>query len=234
MKEIYRFTIDKEVEKSVTKETPEGQLTTKEKVVEPVLFVLKKPSRSEKDAADLFYSTWLSKYTIDYKLPTRAMLSKRYSETGGVLSDDDKQSIATAILEVYEKERLIQELELSKEKDQAAIEAAVKALGAARQELIDYQTFQNSLFSNTADSKADNKIIYWLALYLTYIEKDGKLEPFFKGDSFEEKLEQYDLLEESEDVFDQKAIDRIFSCMSTFYYNPRAKKEDFDIAPSTD
>lgn len=224
MKELYRFTVDKEIEKEITEDTPEGKLTKKVKVLEPVVLVLKQPSRLEKEEADLFYSTWLAKYTLTYGLPTRAMLTKRYADSGGALSEDEKKRFADLMLKIYEKENEIQRLNIEKDLNKEPLEAATKEMLEARRDLIDFQTYQNTLFQNTAESKAQNKVIYWLVLFLTYTA-DNK--HFFQGKDFDEKIAQYDKMEEAEDSFNQQAIERLFTLWTLFYLGSASEAKDF-------
>ena len=93
-KELYSFTIDeeKEVEKvSKRKNKKTGEETTvtkkvKEKV--PIQISIKRPSRRELEEAELEYSVEMSR-CVKKGILTKAMLYKKYSDTGGVWTEDD-------------------------------------------------------------------------------------------------------------------------------------------------
>ena len=224
MKELYKFSIDKEVEKEVTEETAEGKLTKKVKVIEPINFILKRPSRIEKEEADLFYSVWLSRYTLDHGLPTQAMLTKKYADTGGALSEHEKARYAELMLEVYKKEREIKELELDKEKNASEIKVAEKEMIEARRLLIEFQTYQNSLLQNTAESKAQDKAVFWHVLFLSFYEDES---PVFPGNSFEQKISRYDEMEESEESFYLELVNKLFTLWSLYYLGSARTSEEF-------
>ena len=47
MKTLYEFTLTQKIKKEVTKDTPDGKLTTIEEVDNPILIKIKSPSRAE-------------------------------------------------------------------------------------------------------------------------------------------------------------------------------------------
>ena len=97
-KELYNFVVDKEVEKEevttkVDKKTKE-ETTVKKKVTvkEPVSIKLKRPSRRELEEAELEFSVEMSR-CVKKGILTKAMLAKKYSDTGGLMSEDDANSL---------------------------------------------------------------------------------------------------------------------------------------------
>ena len=61
-------------------------------------------------------------------------------------------------------------------------------IAEVRREIVDMETDYASLFNHTADTKAQNRVILWYVLNLTYVahgEEDPEL--FFVGKTFEEK-----------------------------------------------
>ena len=93
-KKLYQFTLDKEVEKIVestrkNKKTGEETITKKKvKKKEPIEVQVKRPNRRELEEAELEYSIEMSK-CIKKGILTKAMLGKKYSDTGGLFSEDD-------------------------------------------------------------------------------------------------------------------------------------------------
>ncbi len=114
LKELYSFTIDteKEVEKEVIKEVEvkdekTGEKTKKEEAVKKMVtektsikVFLKKPTRTQVEDGDMFYSIWLNKY-IKMGLLTRAMLAKKQVDVGGTLNNDDKVNFAKLYLQLF-------------------------------------------------------------------------------------------------------------------------------------
>jgi len=106
MKKLFDFRIKRtttETKKESSK-NDKGETVTVEKDVETVVsqkVVLRKPNRSLYDEAELFYGVRLSE-GIKAGLLTRALLAKRFSNDGGILSEDDKNKYADLYLKLYD------------------------------------------------------------------------------------------------------------------------------------
>ena len=98
MKKLFDFRIKKTTTetKEESSKNEKGETVTISKDVETVTsqtVVLRKPNRSLYDEAELFYGVRLSE-GIKAGLLTRALLAKRFSNDGGILSDADKNKYA--------------------------------------------------------------------------------------------------------------------------------------------
>ena len=118
MKKLYEFTLSKKVretqKESSTNENGETVTTEKEVETDKLKhFFLRKPVRSLFDEAELFYGVKLSE-GIKAGLLTRALLAKRFSNDGGVLSNEDKDRYADLYLKLYEKQMDIEKQNLNK------------------------------------------------------------------------------------------------------------------------
>ena len=106
-KELYSFTLDeeKEIEKTHTRKNKKtGEETTVTKKVKqkvPVQVKLKRPSRRELEDAELEYSVEMSK-CVKRGILTKAMLFKKYSDTGGVWTEDDAKDYGKLDKEVFD------------------------------------------------------------------------------------------------------------------------------------
>ena len=108
---IYQFTVktEKDVEEEKTskrknKETGEMETTTTTKVVKklvPTEIILYQPSRRQVEDADMEYSIEMSK-CIKKGILTKAMLAKKYSDTGGLISEEDSQRLTRLYKELGE------------------------------------------------------------------------------------------------------------------------------------
>jgi hypothetical protein len=117
-RELYSFSIDveREEEKEITKEVKRknketGKMETREETIVrtvtkevPVRVILRKPSRTQIEDGDMFYSIWLNKF-IKMGLLTRAMLAKKQVDVGGTLNEDDKMNYAKLYLKLFEKQQ---------------------------------------------------------------------------------------------------------------------------------
>tara|TARA_R100001015_G_C4600242_1_gene155214 strand:+ start:67 stop:930 length:864 start_codon:yes stop_codon:yes gene_type:complete len=235
MKKLFDFRI-----KKTTTETREessknekGETVTISKDVETVVsqkVVLRKPNRSLYDEAELFYGVRLSE-GIKAGLLTRALLAKRFSNDGGILSDDDKNKYADLYLKLYdiqlEHDRLAQLGSKKRTKTQEKKLAELQGdLAVIKKELTDFEMAQSSLFEQTAENRARNKTILWWTLHLGYLsDEDDKMTPVFAGETYEEKLAIYDEMEESSEEFTEELLSKLLYYVS-FWYVGKVNSED--------
>ena len=115
MKKIYEFVLPKteEVEVSVTEEKDGKDVTTISKETKSVdkKYFIKRPTRKLFDEAELYYGVKLSE-GIKAGLLTRALLAKRFSNDGGVLSDTEKKEFSSLYSELFDKQVELQALDL--------------------------------------------------------------------------------------------------------------------------
>jgi len=239
MKTMYEFTInqEKEVEKvdvSTNEKGEEVKITSKIKVNAPIKLSIKKPSRGLFDEAELFFGVRLSE-GIKAGLLTRALLAKRFSNDGGVFSDSDKEEYTKLYVKLFELQTEFQRVSLKEEKDRSESEKSeykriIKEIAQTREKLQDYEFAQASLFEQTAENRARNKTIMWWVLQLSQLQDDeGKFQDLFKGSSYEEKLEAYDLVEEkSEDSWERKALSKFVYLISFWYTGRASSQEEFE------
>ena len=111
MKEIYSFNvdIDKEVTEEVVKKRKNKEsgkmeeVTLQETVKKPVpvKIIIKEPNRKDLEEADIEYSIEMSK-CIKRGILTKAMLAKKYSDTGGLLTEEDAKLLTRRYSELGE------------------------------------------------------------------------------------------------------------------------------------
>ena len=237
---LYNFTITKR-EQIVTEEVSknkDGEETTtkkKETVEKEIPLKLKKPNRRLYDEADLFYGVKLSE-GIKAGLLTKTLLAKRYENDGGPMSNPEKEEYANLYIELYDKENLVQKIQLNLEKEpeetrREKLKDALVEMSIIKQKLHQFEMSQQSLFDQTAEVRARNQTIMWWVLHLAHIEeKEGSVEEFFKGETFDERLEHYDVLEEDENPFWSDAIRKFIYFVSFWESGQLSSEEDFKKA----
>lgn len=249
-RELYSFEVEieeeeiKEVLKEVTKKNEEtGKEETVEEMVEksvkkttPVKVFLRKPTRTQVEDGDMFYSIWLNKF-IKMGLLTRAMLAKKQVDVGGTLNEDDKMNYAKLYLQLFEKQQNVIRYSA---KDSASmsldekerLDKAVSDLAVIRKELSDFEAAQASIFDHTADVKARNKTITWFLLHLAYYVKgesgEGDQVPLFPGSDYDEKYLSYQELDEDQEDLFIKTIDRLSTVATIWYMSGVQDQKDFD------
>jgi len=237
MKTIYEFAINKE---GVVKETEEstneaGQKVTITKDVTtqvPHKYFLKKPTRALFDEAELFYGVKLSE-GVKAGLLTRTLLNKRYVDDGGILADKAKNAESDAYKDLYDAQNELQRLDALEEKDrpdyfQTKKQELQDKISVIKNSLTELEMQKESLFDNTAETRARNKVITWWILFLSYYEKNGEKQPFFGEGDYEARMNKYDEIFESEDPHLVKTANAFIYFISFWYVGRANSKEDFD------
>jgi len=247
-RELYSFSIDieEEIEKEVIKEVKRKnketkkmetvEETVKKTVTEktPIRIFLRKPTRTQVEDGDMFYSIWLNKF-IKMGLLTRAMLAKKQVDLGGVLNEDDKMNYAKLYLQLFEKQQNVirysaKDPDNMSNDEKERLQGAVSSLAIIRKQLADFEAAQASIFDHTADVKARNKTITWFLLHLAYFikgEDDENAEeiPLFSGTDFDEKYRSYQEADEEQEQLFVKSIDRL-STIATIWYMSGVQEQD--------
>ncbi len=240
---LYEFFIDKEElvdeEQIGTDEAgnPTKTITQVKKVV-PVPFCLARPNRQLIDDADLFFNVTVSK-GIQAGLLSAALLSKRFSNDGGILSDQEKKDWADKFLERFKKEEEIQKLNLKTEKTPEETEqhdSLIKEIASLNRELHAFEFREQSLFDITAESRARTRTIIWWVLFLLN-KKDKKSREwvsFFDGETLAEKQNSYDELgdeesypDEKEREFIAKVVNHAMQAVALWFYGRASKQGEF-------
>ena len=237
-KTLYQFTLDKEVEtekesKRTNKKT--GEVTiTKRKVKEkkPIEVQIKRPSRRELEEAELEYSIEMSK-CIKRGILTKAMLAKKYSDTGGLFSEEDAekyQELYKNALDLQNEYVRLDSATKKTQKQKDRLEKVKKEVAMTRKDIVEMESTFSSLFDHTADVKAQNRLILWYVLHLTrvYNEDDDTFELYFTGDDFSEKIKAYHKLEESEDEFYFALINKVTTILAFWFFNQASSTKEFD------
>lgn len=230
LKTIHQFDVIRKVKKEVTEETEQGKLTKTVEVEEPITVIIKKPSRAEAEEADYVYAEEYAK-CIRRGFLTNALIEKLYANEDGFLSKDDQERYATQYVKFLGLQNEYQRLSVKQKKtkkDEEKIKEITEDWLEIEQDLQELQAARNSLFSNTAETKARDKTITWLALFLTYVQEEGKEPvPFYNGYDESQKLASYDKIVEEEDAYKIQIIDKSSLYVSLWYMGKLSSPEDF-------
>lgn len=232
MKELFSFLIkiSKEVEKTETREEDGKTITVTSKVSEdvPVKIIIKQPSRKNIEDADLQYSIEMSN-CIKKGILTKGMLSKKYSDTGGLLTEDDRKQLLTVYGQLYEFQNELTKAIARTERDPAEEKKIVDKITEVRMLAADLESKYSDVFNNTADTIAQNNVVRWFCLHMAHVKVgEGPIEPMFKGSTIDEKIEHMHLLDETADPVYSKAYRKLAAFMSLWYFSRNATKEDFE------
>jgi hypothetical protein len=239
-KTIHEFAVSKEeeVEEETTsevknKETGETEKVTKTKTVKkeiPYTIRIASPSRRQVEDADMEFSIEMSK-CIKKGILTKAMLAKKYSDSGGLLSEEDSAELVRLYRELAELQNSLgrsmsKKKKTGKEKEKE--EQLTDSFAETRKRIVDLETSYQNVFNHTADTKAQNKTILWYVLNLSYVSSpDGEERPLFLGETSEQKEESYYKLDEEGDEIYELAKEKLMTFISFWYFSQNASEQDF-------
>jgi len=237
-KELYSFALNREeeVEKETTRTVKKtGEKITKTKRVKQeksYQIRLKRPSRRELEEAELEYSVEMSR-CVKKGILTRAMLYKKYSDTGGVYTEDEAADYGKLYKEILTLQNEYVRLDsVTKKSDKQAkrLETIKEDLAEAKRKLVEVESNMHSLFDHTADTKAQNRLLLWYTLTLTHIqgEEDDEPYPYFLGEGMDEKMEDYYLKEDASDDFYQEVVKKVTTVLAFWFFNQASKPEEFN------
>ena len=237
-KELYSFTLDeeKEIEKTHTRKNKKtGEETTvtkkvKEKV--PVQIKIKRPSRRELEDAELEYSVELSR-CVKKGILTKAMLFKKYSDTGGVWSEDDAQDYGKLYKEIFDIQNeyvRLENVEEKTEKQKEKLEKLKEDLAFTKRKIVNAESSMHSLFDHTADTKAQNRLLLWYTLMLTHIQRedDENPLPYFEGEEFEEKINDYYGKEDNSSDLYEAIVKKVTTILAFWFLKQASTPDEFN------
>tara|TARA_R110002020_G_scaffold92416_4_gene223762 strand:+ start:5591 stop:6385 length:795 start_codon:yes stop_codon:yes gene_type:complete len=213
MKELYSFDIERKVEEQVpyTRKTKNGPVESTKKVKKTIKnkVFLRKPTSSDVENAEFFYGQKYNEF-INAGFLTRAMLGKRMGDLGGMHDKTTEEELETALMENIEAARTIEFYDGSKTLTDAQKEKLVEAkktFAGTRRNIHNYESSLREQFNQTADSKAEQKLIEWFVFNFSFYEDsvDDKKQsfPLFEGDGYKEKRLHYlRLAEDDSDITD--------------------------------
>jgi len=242
MREIYSFTFEKEekfkktetkkVINPETKEEEELSVTKEVSEAVPYRLIMKQPTRRQIEDAELEFSVEMSN-CIKRGILTKAMLAKKYSDTGGLLAEEDAKALTKMYVEYGQLSQESEKLQIKNvkaDKDTERLKEISGEIALLRKDIIGVETSYSNLFNHTADVRAENKVVQWYILNLTFVQKGDEegMNPLFEGRDFEQKLQvYYDLEEEGNDLYDIVG-GKVAAFFSFWYYSSGAvSTEDF-------
>jgi len=240
-KSLYSFNIFKTVEveedktETVTNEQGEKVVRTyKEKVKKqiPIEINILQPNRKQMQEADMEFSIEMSR-CIRNGILTKAMLLNKYSDTGGLMSEDDAKDLVDNYKKIFELQSEYSRLEIIQNKNEKQTERVSEIAGElanVRRQIVETESNYQALFDHTADVKAQNRLILWYVIMLTYIQEseEDTPKPYFGVGSFDDKLEEYYKKEESDDSIYFLIAKKAATILAFWFFNQASDKDSFD------
>lgn len=229
MKELFSYNLPYTVKERVTKAQEDGsEITTLENVEKKIRVIIKSQSREDVNQSTKIYKKEWCECVRDGIL-TRAVLDKQYRNSDGIFTESEQKelvSIGEEIESIKKEYKLIgekyKENEDKSDEDTKKIEELVVKFNNLQGQLNKLQDLEDSLYQNTAEAIASQKQLAYNTLFLTLVEKDGKIEPYLRGDTLDQKLKSYDAIMEDTDTDDKKEKARLYATIldrNTQYIN---------------
>ena len=193
MKELYNFEVKRKVKRG------KSQKTIKNRVV------VEKPSFEDVENGEFFYGQKFNEL-INAGFLTKAMLSKKMENLGGgIASDNDLDHMQTLMRENIEASRVIEFYGEAKDLDdeqKEKLKNAEEIFVSTQSQIHEYQTNLRDQYSQTADAKAEQKLMEWFIFNFSYYEDEAddkkELFPIFQGETYEDRRKFYIALTDEE------------------------------------
>ena len=231
---IYKFTLETKEKKKVeverkNKETGEIETVIQNKTVKtPTEFVIKKPTRRIMDEAEAQYAIEMSN-NIKRGIVTKAMLVKKYADTGGTLTEAETKDMVKKLQRSNEVANKVQMLTaVDKKKNQKEIEELNSELLVLRKELTDIEMSMQGVYDHTADARSERAMLLWYTIQLAREIEDGQEVLFFDGLLYEDQLEDLYKKDEEGTELEKKALNKIMTAISYWFYNNSATQEQIE------
>jgi len=218
----YQFDSEKEIKN-------EDGASTKE----TLKFAILKPNRRIREDGELFYASETSRFAKAGVLP-KAAWNTILSNGGGTISDDEREVYGKLLAEFRNKSFELQSILIKtdgdrNEEEKARLNSVTVELESVRKQIQIFESSQINIFENTAEAKARNRAILWWVTTLAYKSVDGAYVPFFNGATLEDKLDQYDEIEQADDDgFLMDVLKKITYLITLWFLGRAEKTEDFE------
>jgi hypothetical protein len=184
-----------------------------------------------REDGELFFASETSRYAKAGVLP-KAAWNTILANGGGTISDDQREHYGKLLIEFRDKSYDLQALLIKTDgnrtdEDKKKLNELTASLDQIRQDIQSFENAQVNIFENTAESKARNRAILWWVTNLAFQQVDGNFVPFFTAPTFEEKLDQYDEIEQSENSFSLDVLRRITYLITLWFLGRAETTEDF-------
>ena len=207
-------------------------------------FVLRKPTREENEMRKVVYSSEKFK-AVKAGMPTAAMITKHYSDqdTESILSKKEEAKYLATQSRIADLRSELVELssrKIGQKKKKDEIKRIINEIQECQKILVDFEMIKSSIFNDTADAFAREKVIEYLLISFSMVQKSvvdiadekdeddfSELEYLFPGKNMEERYVAYDEFDKNEEFFNDVLGILIVVC--TWYHQGSATtQEEFD------
>lgn len=229
---LYTFTVKKQKEVEVITDTEQGKLIKKEIQDVPIKVMIKKPTRSQAEEAELFNNSEFYRF-VRAGIPPRKVAEKMFEEQGlGNESRNRIEELRTEMIKIVDgfREKFAAKGEdISQEDKDALNKEFAAAIEQPTQELQRLESENYELYSNTAEIQARNRTVFWWFLHNAYIKDETvDFQPLFKGKTFDDKFKYYDKLSDEGKDYILEALDRLTTLTTHWTLGGLHSTDDFE------
>lgn len=194
-------------------------------------FAILKPNRRLREDGELFYAAETSKFAKAGVLP-KAAWSTILSNGGGIISEQDRELYGNLLLKFRDLSFELQSILIKGEADRTEaekkrVDEIITQLDSVRTDIQSFESSQISIFENTAEAKARNRAILWWIMFLSYQKEGDNYTPVFNGETYQDKLIDYDKFEEDEIAYEFiLSVTRRITYLVTLWFLGKAEKHD--------
>ena len=194
-------------------------------------YAILKPNRRIREDGELFFASETSRFAKAGVLP-KAAWNTILSNGGGSISENDRESYGKLLLKYrdlsFEMQAVLIKSDGARtEGENKRLDEIIVELEEIKKDIQSFEAEQINIFENTAEAKSRNRTILWWVLQLAYRVEDGKYLPFFEGESFNDKLDNYDIIEDTGNVEISDVIKRFTYLITLWFLGRIETTEDF-------
>ena len=207
------------------------EFTIKDEKKKEHKFRILKPNRRQVEDAEMEYAVEMSK-CIKKGILTKTMLAKKYSDTGGLMSEKQAQRLMQLYHSMAEKTNeysRLSTLERKTKKVKEKMSDIENDIVEIKREVVDIETSNISLFNQTAETKAQNATVRWYTLVLVQQLIKDEWKDVYEGSSYEDKLDFfYEKEDEEDDDIYFTAMSKAISVLALWFFNQGSSQQEFD------
>ena len=207
------------------------EFTIKDEKKKEHKFRILKPNRRQIEDAEMEYAVEMSK-CIKKGILTKTMLAKKYSDTGGLMSEKQAQRLMQLYHSMAEKTNeysRLSTLERKTKKVKEKMSDIENDIVTIKREVVDIETSNISLFNQTAETKAQNATVRWYTLALVQQLIKDEWKDVYEGSSYEDKLDFfYEKEDEEDDDIYFTAMSKAISVLALWFFNQGSSQQEFD------
>ena len=194
-------------------------------------YAILKPNRKIREDGELFFASETSRFAKAGVLP-RAAWNTILSNGGGTISDSERESYGKLLADYrtnsFELQSILIKSDGSRSEDEnKRIEELLVKIEEIKRNIQSFESEQINIFENTAEAKARNRTILWWMLQLSFVENSGSYVPVFDGESFYDKLDKYDEINDSDNEELSFTVQRLTYLVTLWFLGRAEKTEDF-------